>query len=95
MERLKGDFQRGDFDISTLEFRYMLKNTFRCEAYEIREGELQGKTNSNKLLADVGLVFDGDPPTELTRSVTLMTPLCGISYKLTYLLHGAESFLRS
>jgi hypothetical protein len=40
-EGLKGDFERGNFDISTLEFHYMLKNTFRCEAYEIREGELQ------------------------------------------------------
>jgi hypothetical protein len=60
MEGLKGDFQGGNFDISTLQFRYTLKNMFRCEAYEIGEGELQGKTNSNELLADVGFMFDGD-----------------------------------
>ena len=42
----------------------MLKNMFVFEAYEIRKGELQGggrKKNCNKVLADAGFVFDGDP----------------------------------
>jgi hypothetical protein len=38
----------------------MLKNMFRCETYEIREGELQGKNRLYKLLADVGFVCGGD-----------------------------------
>jgi hypothetical protein len=42
MEGLKGNFQRQN-NISRQELRYMLKNIFKCEAYEIREVELQGK----------------------------------------------------
>jgi hypothetical protein len=61
MEGLKVDFQRRNFNISTLEFHYMLKNTCRCKAYEIKDGELKWKNRLYKLLADVGFVCDRDP----------------------------------